>query len=132
MVTLAIENNALVMHVEGLDKLWAFRSSLTIPLAHISGAHADPEIAHAWWKGFRLAGTNLPGVIAAGTFYQHGDSVFWDVHRPDKTIVIELHDEHYARLVVEVADPTAAVGMIQDAVSASGGGAREALGKWLG
>lgn len=121
MVTLAIENNALVMHVEGLDKLWAFRSSLTIPLAHISGVHADTQIAHTWWKGFKLVGTSLPGVIAAGTFYQHGDSVFWDVHNPDKTIVIELHDEHYARLVVEVADPTSAVGMIQDAVAAASG-----------
>jgi len=117
MVTLAIEDRNLTLHVEGLDQLWALRSKLTIPLAHISGAHADPEIAHAWWKGFKLAGTNIPGVIAAGTFYQHGDSVFWDVHHPERTIVIELHDEHYARLVVEVAEPVAAVGMIQDAVA---------------
>src|SRR5262245_15577335 len=105
MVTLTVDDQTLVITVQGMDKIWALRSQLSIPLAHIAGAHADPEIAHAWWKGFKLAGTSLPGVIAAGTFYQHGDSVFWDVHNPDKTIVIELHDEHYARLVVEVADP---------------------------
>jgi len=31
--------------------------------------------------------------------------VFWDVHDPDKAVGIELRDERYARLVIEVADP---------------------------
>jgi hypothetical protein len=31
--------------------------------------------------------------------------VFWDVHDPEKTVVIHLKDERYARLVIEVDDP---------------------------
>lgn len=113
MVDLSIANGVLSLHVKGADKFWALRSTLEIPLAHIADVHADTEIATKWWKGFRLMGTNLPGVIAAGTFYRHGDFVFWDVHNPDHTIVITLHDEHYGALVVEVADPSAAIQQIK-------------------
>jgi hypothetical protein len=42
--------------------------------------------------------------------------VFWDVHNPEKTIVIDLHDERYNELVVEVDDPDAAVKLIQNAL----------------
>ena len=106
----------LSAHVRGADKLWAFQSSLEIPLIHITGVRADPEIARGWYHGFRSPGTNVPGVITAGTFYQDGKRVFWDVHHPEKTIVIDLHDERFSQLVVEVADPDAAVKLIQTAL----------------
>jgi hypothetical protein len=55
-------------------------------------------------------------VITAGTFYQDGKRVFWDVDHPERTIVIDLHDEHYNQLVIEVADPQAAIKLIQRAL----------------
>jgi hypothetical protein len=58
----------------------------------------------------------MPGVITAGTFYQEGERVFWDVHDPEKTVVIRLKDERYARLVIEVEDPPATVAAIQEAL----------------
>ena len=58
----------------------------------------------------------LPGVIRAGTFYRDGNRAFWDVHHPEKTIVIDLHDERYKELVLEVDDPEAAVRLIQNAL----------------
>jgi hypothetical protein len=30
--------------------------------------------------------TNVPGVITAGRFLQHGERAFWDGHDPDKSI----------------------------------------------
>ena len=93
MVDLSISGGNLVLHVRGADKLWAFKSSLEIPLAHIAEIRADPEIAHGWWHGIRMPGTNVPGVLTAGTFYQDGKRVFWDVHNPENTVVIELKDE---------------------------------------
>jgi hypothetical protein len=116
MVELEVAEGKLTMHVQGADKLWAFKSSLEIPLVHIAGIRADPEIAHGWWHGVRLPGTNLPGVITAGTFYQDGKRVFWDVHNPANTVVITLRDERYDELVVEVANPQEALKMIQDAL----------------
>lgn len=116
MVDLEIVQGKLTLHVRGADKLWAFKSSLEIPLAHIAGVRADPEIARGWYHGIKMPGTNLPGVITAGTFYQDGKRVFWDVHSPDETIVIELHDERYNELVVQVDNPAAAVNLIQNAL----------------
>jgi hypothetical protein len=46
-------------------------------------------------------------------FYQNGKRVFWDVHNPDQTVVIELKDERYNELIVEVADPKAAVELVK-------------------
>jgi hypothetical protein len=116
VVDLFIADGKLTLHVRGADKLWALKSSLEIPLIHIASVRADPEAARGWWHGLRMPGTNVPGVITAGTFYQDGKRVFWDVHDPDKTIVIDLHDERYNELVVEVADPQAAVSFIQNAL----------------
>jgi uncharacterized protein YcaQ len=112
MVDLSISEGKLLLHVHGADKLWAFKSSLEIPLQHVAAIRADPEVARGWWHGWRMPGTNLPGVITAGTFYQDGKRVFWDVHDPEKTVVIDLRDERYNQLIVEVADPAAAVALI--------------------
>jgi hypothetical protein len=117
MVDLSIFDGNLRLHVQGADKLWAFKSSLEIPLAHIAGVRADPGIAHGWWHGLRMPGTNIPGVITAGTFYQDGKRVFWDVHNPDNTVVIELKDERYAELIVEVVNPNAAVELVRPALT---------------
>jgi hypothetical protein len=116
LVDLSIAEGKLTLHVRGADKLWAFKSTLEIPLVHITSARADPEVARGWSHGIRMPGINVPGVITAGTFYQDGKRVFWDVHRPEKTIVIDLQDERYNELVVEVDDPDAAVKLIQNAL----------------
>lgn len=116
MVDLSLAEGKLTLQVRGADKLWALKSSLEIPLVHIVRVRADPEIARGWWHGLKMPGTNVPGVITAGTFYQDGKRVFWDVHHPDKTIVIDLHDEQYNQLIVEVADPQSALQLIQQAL----------------
>ena len=116
MVDLSVSDGRLILHVRGADKLWAFKSSLEIPLAHITQVRADPAIAHGWWHGLRVPGTNIPGVITAGTFYQDGKRVFWDVHNPDNTVVIELKDERYNELIVEVDNPQLAVKMVKGAL----------------
>ncbi len=116
MVDLTVTDDKLILHVEGTDKLWALKSTLEIPLAHISGVRADPEIARGWWHGLKMPGTNIPGVITAGTFYRDGKRVFWDVHHPDKTIVLDLNHEEYQQFIVEVADPEAAVQLLTKAL----------------
>ena len=59
-----------------------------------------------------MAGTEIPGLLTAGTYYQHGDWVFYDVHDPEKTIVLELEHERYKRLVIEVEDSAAVVALL--------------------
>jgi hypothetical protein len=117
MVTVTIEGRRIRFEVEGWDKLWALKSQLEIPLEHIDGVRVDPEPARGWWHGFRMPGTQIPGVLTAGTFYQSGGAVFYDVHDPERTIVLDLNHENYKRLVIEVEDPAATVTQIRAAVA---------------
>ena len=116
MVDLSIVEGKLVLHIHGADKLWAFKSSLEIPVDHIAGIRADPSIARTWWHGVKLPGTSIHGVLTAGTFYHHEQRLFWDVHNPENTVVISLHDERYKALIVEVADLAAAVKLVRDSI----------------
>ena len=116
MTTIEVTEHDLVVGVSGWDKLWALKSRLTIPLTHVPGATAGASTA-AEGPGLRLPGTRIPGVITAGTFRQDGEWVFWDVHNPAKAIIVTLADERYAKLVIEVEDPEAAVAAINRAVA---------------
>lgn len=117
MVQIILQEDRIVFEVEGWDKLWSLRSRLGIPLEHIEGAHVDPEPAMGWFQGLKLGGTDVPNIFRAGTFYQHGGLVFWDVRNPENTIVIDLSHELYNKLIIEVADPAAAVRLINQAAS---------------
>jgi hypothetical protein len=116
MASIAIDGNDLIVDVHGMDKLWSLKSRLTIPLAHVRGATADPTITREP-EGWRGPGTHLRGVITAGTFHQDGQKVFWDVHDASKAVVIELQEGDYQRLVVEVDDPSTTVELIEKALS---------------
>jgi hypothetical protein len=120
MVHVDLDGDRAVFQVEGLHKLWALRSRLEIPLAHITGVETDPAAAGAWWHGWKLMGTDVPGIFAAGTFYQHGDWVFWDVRDPSRAVVVSLEDERYKKLIIEVADPDDVVNRLRTARAASG------------
>ena len=117
MVDVTIEGDRLHFDVQGWDKLWALKSHLDIPLSHVLSVRVDPEPARGWWHGFRLPGTQIPGLLTAGTFYQSDGAVFYDVHDPERTIVLELDHEHYTRLVVEVADPVTTAALIRSAIT---------------
>jgi hypothetical protein len=103
-----VHGDHLVIDVRGVEKAMKLLSRLRIPLEHVQGAEADPEIEHTLWRGWRIPGVHLPGVR------------FYDVHgHRDKTIVIRLKDETYDRLIVEVPDPAEVVAKINDAVGSS-------------
>ena len=119
MAQIEIVGADLVLHVEGWDKFFALKSELRVPLAHVAAVERAGDEARGWFHGFRLAGTNIPGVITAGSFYQHGGHVFWDVHNPDAAIAIRLHDEGYANLIVEVANPDETIALIESALTHS-------------
>lgn len=117
MVRVSIRGDRVRFDVEGWDKLWALKSQLEIPVAHIESVRADPEPARGWWHGLRLPGTQIPGLLTAGSFYQSGGFVFYDVHDPERTVVIELDHEHYERLVIEVENPDEVVATLRAAIA---------------
>ena len=119
MADIEITPDTLVVHIRGADKFFALKSELEVPLAHIAGVEPAAAEAHQVWHGMKVAGSNVPGVITAGRFVQHGEWAFWDVHDPERAIAIHLHDEHYAKLVIGVDDPSGTVAAITTAISRS-------------
>ena len=119
MAEVELAQDALIVHVRGMDQLFALRSRLEIPLSHVEGAEVDPQEARRRWHGIMERGMWVPGAITTGTFYREGELVFWDVHDPEKTVVIRLRDERLARLVIEVEDPEAVVARVNEAARAS-------------
>ena len=117
MARIELTSKMLIVSITGMDRFLAFKGQLEVPLTHVTGAEADPEIAKSSWKGWKAPGTNIPGVVTAGTFYRDGKRMFWDVHDPEKTIVIRLADDQYDTLVVEVEEPNATAQAITRAAS---------------
>ena len=113
MVTVTVDNGTATFEVVGFDKLWSFRSRLDIPLAHIAGVEINHEQVGQWWHGLKIVGTDVPGLFAAGTFYYHGEVVFWDVRDPANAVILSLEHERYRKLILEVADPAATVALLR-------------------
>jgi hypothetical protein len=117
VVEVTIEGDRVVFNVEGLHKLWSFRSRLDIPLAHVIDVEVNAEQVGRWWHGIRLLGAEVPGLFAAGTFHYQGELVFWDVSDPSRTIIVSLDHERYRKLIVEVADPEDTVARLRAAAA---------------
>ena len=116
MVDVQPEDDKIRFVVQGMHKLWAFKSELLIPKEHIIGARHDPS-AVRFLMGLRALGTSVPGLIQAGTFYFDGlgrghKASFLDVSDKANTMVVSLRDETYQQLIIEVADPAAVVALL--------------------
>ena len=126
MVELSVVDDQLILNVKGWDKLWSFRSTIEVPLRKVRDVRAIAsqeelkEIFKPLGVGFRFPGTALPGVITAGTFYfTRGGKAFIDVHHPaDDVILIELEDEKFNRIIVDVENAAEVAATVRDALTA--------------
>jgi hypothetical protein len=66
--------------------------------------------------GLRMPGTRVPGLVRAGSFTSHGRRVFWDVRRREAAVTIQLRDEDYDEIVVQVADADETARSIEAAI----------------
>ena len=107
---ITITEDALVIEPVGLDKLWSFKGSLTLPWAHVRGATHDPGMKDEP-KGWRGPGLRL-GSKLSGTFHEGGERQFWNVDGYEDAVVIELTGEDYDRVVVSLDDPVREVARI--------------------
>jgi hypothetical protein len=117
MVNVSVDGTRAIFTVEGMHKLWAIKSQIEIPLTHITGVDVNTEQVNAWWHGFKLIGTDMPGLFAMGTFYYHRELVFWDVTDLSRTIIVSLEHERYKKLIIEVDDPEATAAMLRAAAA---------------
>ncbi|MFC1554552.1 hypothetical protein ACFL7D_07960 [candidate division KSB1 bacterium] len=111
MVNITVEGDRVVFSVQGLHKVLALKSGIEVSRSHIVSAYTD-ESVFTFYKGMRVPGTHIPGVITAGTFRKDGKKIFWDVFRKKNAVVVALAEEDYDRFVIEVEDPVAAMNLL--------------------
>ncbi len=114
--TVEVRGDALMVNVKKRNKASMFVPTMKIPLGHVLGAEADPEIERKQWKAWVLR-SSTPGAYGG----PDPDVRFYHPRHylAHKAIVIRLKDEGYERLVVEVEDPNGTVAQINQAVGAS-------------
>jgi hypothetical protein len=108
-------DDVLLVRPVGLVRLWALSKGHECPVTNITDVGVSPRKGLV--KGWRLPGTHLPGVMTAGTFRSHGEKDLWMVGRAKEVLVIELHDQPYRHLIVQVEDPHAAVEALRAAMN---------------
>lgn len=110
MATIDIKDNALLVTVEGFDKILALRSSITVPLAHITGVTARPDISKVMYMPVesQFRGVRSPGHVLAGTLFMADGTgnVFCDVRDETRSVAIDLQHDEFKRLILEVSDRT--------------------------
>jgi hypothetical protein len=114
--TVEVRGDTLMVNVKKRNKASMFVPTMKIPLGHVLGAEADPEIERKQWKAWVLR-SSTPGAYGG----PDPDVRFYHPRHylAHNAIVIRLKDEGYERLVVEVEDPNGAVAQINQAVGAS-------------
>jgi len=111
MVSIEKKDNNFIFTIQGLHKLWALKSELTIPAEHIITAYPNMQNLHVS-LGLRLPGSSVPGLIEAGTFIGRDGTIFCDITNDSKSIVVELQHEHYNKLIIDVEDPFASIALL--------------------
>ena len=116
MTHIDITRDQLVVTMRGLDRLWALRRRIAVPLTSVRGAPADPGVSRES-AGLRAPGTHLPRVITAGTYFKDGARTFWNLRASQQPVVVELTGERFARLVLGVDDARATAERIERSLS---------------
>ena len=106
--TLTFNTDSLTVTITGLNKLWGFKNTITIPYAQIVGATMDNGILSEF-KGVRLAGLSFLGKYV-GTFKHHQTLTYYNARvNYQDTIIIQLRHHHFDRLVLSVPNGKAIV-----------------------
>ncbi len=102
----------LTIQLEGLEKLWALKSTLDIPRSSILEVDytAQRPIMQDFWGHIRIPGTSVPWRFLAGTFWRKGDREFWYIrltHPGVMTIELKKDAFAYERLRISCSPDTA-------------------------
>ena len=108
-VEMHVNGDQLLVRFGGWDTLWTLRREVRVPLSQIEQVTVRQigAVRPRWW--WRLRGTDVPGVIRAGSFVARGGRELWDVRQGAVAVDIELAEPApFRRIVLEVPDPALA------------------------
>lgn len=86
-------DDALTIHLEGAEKLWALKSRMRLSKQKIMQIDYVPTrpTMQDFWGYFRIPGTSLPWFFLAGTYRRKGMKEFWYLRmRTAGMLVVDL------------------------------------------
>ena len=105
MVTVTATDTHYVFKINGWHQFWAFENVIKVEKQNVISA-SQTQDEFTFWIGWKIPGTQIPGIITAGTFIKKGKRNFWDVCNKKNTIVVQLQNSNYNKLIIEVENPT--------------------------
>ena len=122
MSRVKIENNQLIITMQGVRKFFSLKSEVAVDLENVLGvttglAWKDTPRIFSREDGFdKVVGTDAHGFYFGGTFRQHGKTIFYDLKRREDAVVISLKEDNFDTLIIGVDDPEAIVALIEGAL----------------
>ncbi|MGH9057512.1 MAG: hypothetical protein ACRDYY_16885 [Acidimicrobiales bacterium] len=101
MAQLRIVQGDLIVHLTPGEKIAGLHGDVRVPLSAIASVSVPPTTWLAL-RGWRMAGTGIPGFIAVGT-RRHGSGYdFTAVHGQRPAVEVELNSGRFERLLISV------------------------------
>src|SRR5215475_13183137 len=99
----------------------ALSSGVSVELRYVSRARVVPRSQVVQSRPtWRLPGSNVPGIVVAGTYRQPDrEPELWMVRKAEEVLVIDLVGQRYGRVVVQVDDPRSVARAIEVARTTS-------------
>lgn len=106
-VEIGIVGDDVLVRAKGAMAVWAFKNEVRVPMASITEVGvADRREPPG---GLRAPGSEVPGLVRAGTHRGREGRTIWFVGRARRVVVIETDIKKPRRVVAQVADPEAVV-----------------------
>lgn len=119
MPRLELTDHELIVHLGKWERMMALTSDIRVHLAQVKSAREDRCFGGPGGMklGWRMPGTHIPFLVAAGTFVLRGERQFVFMRRKLQTVVIEVEHKEWARLAIGVPDARAEAFRINAAVA---------------
>lgn len=104
MTSITVENQQLIIRLEGINRVLALKSQLTIALKDILSVVFVSDLKtsdYLKWYTPKL-GLFLPESVAEGSFYTKEGKLFVNIHQGHAGIVLRLKDETYQEIIIEL------------------------------
>jgi hypothetical protein len=113
--TVRIEEGKVIFELHGIDEILSIKRTIKVPLEHVSSVSTE----HVNLKPrlqMRLVGARIPTIVKDGRFLTSEGMMFFEMHNPDKCIIVNLNHERYKKIVFEVDDKEEVAKQINQAI----------------
>jgi hypothetical protein len=117
MASLRVHQDRLEIHLTSAEKVLSLRrDDIVVPRDDIRSVTItdDPWV---WIRGIRAPGAFIPLTLAVGTWKFHGGKDFIVVKNKRPTVIIDIADGEFARVVVSTNRAVELIGLLKVAES---------------